>query len=294
MIGDRDYMRQPAYQEPRLSLTVLLIIINAACFLLELIISSSPHGQVFIDDKLALSLEGIKHGYLWQFVTFQFLHAGWMHIIFNCLGLYFFGRTVETMLGRSRFLGLYLTSGILGGVTQMLFALAIPQYFDAPVVGASAGVYGLVAAFAYLSWHEYFTVVIYFFPVTMRGRTLFWGILALAGFGLLLVNTGIANAAHLGGILTGFFYARQITRGGWPNWSFPARRQPPREIAGRIQEKKFWRANATPPPEELSAEEYLQKEVDPILDKISEHGIQSLTAREKQILEKARAKMARR
>ena len=120
------------------------------------------------------------------------------------------------------------------------------------------------------------------------------GLSPAAAFVLFFALLLLANAAHLGGILPGFFYARQITRGGWPNWSFLARRQPPREIAGRIQEKKFWRANATPPPEELSAEEYLQKEVDPILDKISEHGIQSLTAREKQILEKARAKMARR
>lgn len=294
MIGDRDYMRQPAYQEPRLSLTVLLIIINAVCFLAQLIASSYPHGNAFVDGKLALSLEGIKNGYVWQFLTFQFLHAGWMHIIFNCLGLYFFGRTVETMLGRSRFLGLYLTSGVLGGVVQMLFALALPQYFDAPVVGASAGVFGLVAAFAYLNWQEYFTVVIYFFPVTMRGRTLFWGILAYASFSLLLINSGIANAAHLGGILTGYFYARQIARGGWPYGGHSGRSSPPQELVSRIKESKFWRANAAPPAEDLSAEEYLQKEVDPILDKISQHGIQSLTAREKQILEKARAKMAKR
>lgn len=286
-------MRDPAYQEPRLSLTLLLVIINAVCFLVEWLSEFYPHNGYFIQDYLALSLEGIKHGFVWQFVTFQFLHAGWMHLIFNCMAIYFFGRTVETILGRRRFIALYLTSGIIGGVVQMLFALALPKYFDAPVVGASAGAYGLVAAFAYLNWHEYFTVIIYFFPVTLRGRTLFWGILALAGFGLLLVNTGIANAAHLGGILTGFFYARQIARGGWPNWNFIARREPPREIAGHIREKKFWRASAAPAPEELSADEFLQKEVDPILDKISEQGIQSLTAREKQILEKARARMAK-
>jgi membrane associated rhomboid family serine protease len=294
MLEDRDYMRQPAYHEPRLSLTVLLVIINAVCFLVEWIASFYPHNSLFIQDYLALSLDGIKHGFVWQFVTFQFLHAGWMHVIFNCVGLYFFGRTVETMLGRSRFLGLYLTSGIIGGVVQILFALALPQYFDAPVVGASAGVYGLVAAFAYLNWQEYFTVVIYFLPVTIRGRTLFWGVLSIATFSLLLINTGIANAAHLGGILTGFFYAHLIVKGGWPKWSFPARRNPPREIAGRIQENKFWCANAIPPAEDLSADEFLQKEVDPILDKISAQGIQSLTDREKQVLEKARAKMAKR
>jgi membrane associated rhomboid family serine protease len=222
MLEDRDYMRQPAYHEPRLSLTVLLIILNTACFVAEWIASFYPHSSLFLQDYLALSLDGLKHGYAWQFLTYQFMHAGWMHLFFNCLVIFFFGRSVETILGRSRFIGLYLTSGIIGGVVQMFFALAF-QSFDAPVVGASAGASGLIAAFAYLNWREQFTVVIYFFPVTMRGRTLFWASVALAAFGLLLRDTGVAHAAHLGGILAGFLYARQVVNGGWPRWNFSVR-----------------------------------------------------------------------
>ncbi len=292
MLEDRDYMRQPAYQESRLSLTVLLIIVNAACFIIKLIASSDLNHILFIQNYLALSLEGLKHGFVWQFLTYQFLHAGWLHLIFNCLAIYFFGRSVETVLGRSRFLILYLASGIIGGLVQMLFALVF-QAFDLPVVGASAGACGLVAAFAFLNWYDKFTLILYFVPIVMRGRTLFWVSVGLAVIGLLTPSSGVANAAHLGGLLTGILYTRRIVKGGWPSWNFPVRRHPPREIAGRIRENKFWRANATPPVEDLSDDDFLQKEVDPILDKISAQGIHSLTARERETLEKARRKMTR-
>jgi membrane associated rhomboid family serine protease len=270
-----------------------LIVLNTAFFVIEWLVSFNPNNILFIQNNLALSLEGLKHGCLWQFFTFQFLHAGWWHLLFNCVAIFFFGRPVETVLGRGRFLALYLASGVIGGVVQMLFALALPQYFDAPVVGASAGASGLVAAFAVLNWQERFTLLIYFIPVTMRGRTLFWVSVVLAVLGILTPHSGIANAAHLGGIFTGFFLVRRLVQGRPPQWEPPVRRNPPRELAG-LKENKFWRSKAAPPAEDLSADEFLQREVDPILDKISAHGIQSLTARERETLEKARAKMAKR
>jgi hypothetical protein len=221
------------------------------------------------------------------------MHAGWMHIILNSLAIFFFGRSVETVLGSRRFLAVYFSSGIIGGVVQMLFALLIPKYFDAPVVGASAGAYGLVAAFAVINWTERFTLLIYFIPVTMRGRTLLWGIIAFALIGMADLSSGVANAAHLGGILTGFFYVRQIVQGRWPRLESPSRREPRESVAAGKGKKNFW-SSAAGAEEDLSADEFLQKEVDPILDKISAHGIQSLTARERETLEKARAKMASR
>lgn len=295
MLEDRDYMRQPAYHEPRVSFTVALLIVNAAVFIVQLAASHSLRGLEIQNNYFALSLAGLKHGFVWQLLTFQFMHAGWMHLIFNSLAIYFFGRPVENALGRRHFLTLYLSGGIIGGLVQMLFAAVIPGYFDIPVVGASAGASGLVAAFAILHWEERFSLLIYFIPVTMTGKTLLAVSLGLAFVGMLIPNSGIANAAHLGGILTGGFYVRLFIQGQWPRWKFPARRSTPRElVTSRAGKSPSWRSAAGKPDEDLPADEFLTHEVDPILDKISAHGIHSLTAREREILEKARKKMTSR
>jgi membrane associated rhomboid family serine protease len=297
MLEDRDYMRQPAY-EPRRSFTVALLIVNTSVFLIQLLALHTANGPNIEDQYFALSLTGLKHGYVWQLLTFQFMHANWLHIIFNSLAIFFFGRPVEMALGRAHFLTLYLSSGVIGGLVQMLFALLFSS-FDESVVGASAGAYGLVAAFAVMNWEERFTLLIYFIPVAMQGKTLLWVSIAIALLGMLTPGSGVANAAHLGGILTGFFYVRQIVQGRWhlPQWKFPERRAAPREFvaAGASKNKSvFWRSAAGKPDDNSSTDEFLKNEVDPILEKISAHGIQSLTASERQVLEKARAKMDKR
>ena len=293
MLEDRDYMRQPDYYGPRLSFTVALLIVNAIVFVVQLLASNSPRGSEIQDTYFALSLAGLEHGYVWQLLTFQFMHAGWMHILFNSLAIFFFGRPVEADLGHRHFLTLYLSSGVIGGLVQMLFALWLPS-FDSPVVGASAGASGLIAAFAILHWTERFTLLLYFIPVNMTGKMLLAVSLVLAFLGILTPNSHIANAAHLGGILTGGFYVRLFIQGQWLSRQLPSRRAAPREFAvSRAGKGKFWRSAANPPEEDLSTDEFVKSEVDPILDKISAHGIQSLTAREREILEKARSKMGK-
>jgi rhomboid family protein len=296
MLEDRDYMRQPAYREPRVSFTIALLIVNASVFLVQLAASNSLSGAEIQDRYFALSLDGLKQGYVWQLLTFQFMHSTshWLHIVFNSLAIYFFGRPVETALGGGRFLKLYFSAGIIGGLVQMLFAFFLPS-FDGAVVGASAGAAGLIAAFALLHWRERFTLFIYFLPVAMTGKTLLWASLAFVSACLLIPNSHIANAAHLGGILTGALYVLLFVQGQWPRWRFPARRSSPRKlVASRARENSFWRSAAREPDEDLSADEFLSSEVDPILEKISAHGIHSLTAREREILEKARKRMTSR
>jgi len=285
-------MREPAYHEPRVSLTIVLLIVNAAVFLVQLVANSSMTGAEIEYRYFALSLAGLEHGYVWQLLTFQFMHAGWIHIIFNSMAIYFFGRPAEIALGPKHFLTLYLASGVIGGLVQMLFALLLPS-FDGAVVGASAGASGLVAAFAILHWEERFSLLIYFIPVNMTGKTLLAVSIGLAFLGILTPNSGIANAAHLGGILAGGFYVRLFIQGQWPGWIFPVRRAAPRELAAkRAGKSSLWHSAADKPDDE-STDEFLKNEVDPILEKISAHGIHSLTAREREILEKARARMAK-
>jgi membrane associated rhomboid family serine protease len=298
-------MREPSFDSRR-SATVLLIIVNVVAFLIECVryggTPQFPPGDLF-----ALSWTGLKHGYVWQLLTFQFLHANIWHLLFNCLAIYMFGREVEIALGVKRFLVLYFTSGAIGGLFQGLAGGLIEIFphsawaysFAAPTVGASAGALGLIAAFATLFPERSLTLLLFFvIPVTMRAKflLLFTGLFSL--FGLLFPgSTGnMADAAHVGGMLAGIFFIRYAM-----HWSFrwPTLRrggaEPPRRLVkvGSATSARWGRAKSRPETD-VPPEDFLSREVDPILDKISAHGIQSLTERERRILEAARERMGKR
>jgi membrane associated rhomboid family serine protease len=295
MLEDRDYMRQPEYGR-RLSLTVALIIVNAIVFGFELLVSGYSQSLFIEDNYFALSVEGLKNGFVWQLLTFQFMHAGLWHLVFNCWAIYVFGRAIEETLGWKKFLILYLGSGVVGGICQVLAALLWPGLFGGPVVGASAGGFGLLAAFAVLFPERELVLLLFFIlPIRLSAKMLLMLSAVLALAGIVFPFSHIANAAHLGGMLTGVIFIRQFIQGrGW-QWDFPSRRAAPRKLAStRAGKGSLWRSAANPPDEDLSTDEFVKSEVDPILDKISRHGIQSLTAREREILEIARGRMVKR
>ena len=277
MLEDRDYMRQPDYRELRMSFTVALLIINAVVFLIECVTCGYP--PLFsTGNYFALSVEGLKHGFVWQLLTYQFMHAGLLHIFLNCWVIYVFGREIEETIGHQKFLTLFLISGVIGGIFQALAGWIWPHAFGGVAVGASAGAFGLVAAFAILFPERQLTLLLFFvLPLTLRARTLLVLSAILALLGIAFPISNIANAAHLGGMLTGIFFASQFVQGRWPRWKFSLRSTPSRKSQNG-----------------LPTDAFLQAEVDPILDKISAHGIQSLTAHEREILEKARSKMGKR
>ena len=309
MLDDRDYMRQPEYHEPRWtprfrfqwSWTVALVVIYAVVFLVELAAQKVSPGNIFfqgheiitksgsefIPGYLPLCLDGLKHGYVWQLVTYQFLHAGWMHLLLNCWAIFMFGRELEALLGGKRFLALMFSSGIVGGVFQALVAWAWPVYFDNSVVGASACAFGLVAAFATMFPDRELTMLIFFvIPVHLRAKTLLVGFVVLALAGFVFHETilpGVAHAAHLGGMAMGWFFVRKILQGDWSRL----------EGDLRPAEKVLLRRPSLEPLEEKSSAGFVETEVDPILDKISAHGLQSLTPREREILETARQHIKR-
>jgi membrane associated rhomboid family serine protease len=300
MLDDREYMRQPVYRDrlrlPPMSFTIALLIVNAIVFLIECAVYGYPLRFPPVGSYFALSVEGLKHGYVWQLLTYQFMHAGLLHILLNGWAIYVFGRAIEETLGGRKFLTLFLTSGVIGGLFQTLAAWLWPEYFGGPVVGASAGAFGLVAAFAVLFPERELTLLLFFIiPVRLTAKMLLIFSAVLAVIGIVFPADNIANAAHLGGMLTGVVFIRQFVQGRWWQWKFPARRVAPRELVNvRAAKSGSWRSAAGKPDEEQSADEFLKSEVDPILDKISAHGIQSLTAREREILEKARARMTKR
>ena len=107
------------------------------------------YGRVDLFSWLGLSVRGISRGYIWQILTFQFLHDAPLpfHLLFNCIGLYFFGRAVEDVVGPRGLLKLYFAAGFVGGALQLLTTWILPGHVDASVVGASAGVMGLLGVY---------------------------------------------------------------------------------------------------------------------------------------------------
>jgi membrane associated rhomboid family serine protease len=294
MLEDRPYMKSsPLERRPA---TISLLIALVAIYVLQSILAIYANIHLDSDKFLGLSLEGVRAGKIWQLFTFQFLHQApvpW-HLLFNCLGLYFFGRAVEDTLGSAGFLRVYFLSGLFGGIVQLLTTL-LPRHMDIPVVGASAGVMGLLGAYATLFPTRDVTVFIFVFPITLRAQYLFWGALIFSLYGTIVPFSNVAHAAHLGGILMGVAYIRwglARDRLGWHPFQTRHRK---RELVKAASVKVTrWSRPRGKAMDDLPPEEFISREVDPILDKISAHGIQSLTPRERQILEAARAKMERR
>ena len=294
MLEDRDYMRQPDYGR-RLSLTVALVIVNAIVFVFELVVSGHSRSLFIEDHYFALSKEGLESGFVWQLLTFQFMHAGLLHLVVNCWAIYVFGRAIEEMLGWKKFLILYLSSGVVGGICQVLAALLWPDLFGGPVVGASAGGFGLIAAFAVLFPERELVMLLFFIiPIRLSAKMLLMLSAVITVALIVFLLDHVANAAHLGGMLTGVIFIRQFIQGRWSRSGFPSGGAAPGEfISGWVGKSSLWRSASDKPDEDLSNDEFVKSEVDPILDKISRRGIQSLTERERQILEKARERMAK-
>jgi membrane associated rhomboid family serine protease len=297
MLEHREYMRSTSYGL-QWSATMVLLVVNVVAFLLQITVLPG----VVHEDYLALSLEGLRKGFVWQLITFQLLHGGWLHLLLNCWALYVFGREVEWALGRARFLMLYFSSGVGGGLFQALVALLWPHHFTGAAVGASAGVLGVVAAFAMLYPDRSLTLLLFFIiPVSMQAKYLLWLSLLLAALGIAYPNSpfggDVAHAAHLGGILTGlaFIRLREELQSGSCRWRPFNVGQPKREwhksTSIRISR---WPRSRGENSADTPSEEFISREVDPILDKISAHGIQSLTEHERKILQSARNKMAKR
>jgi membrane associated rhomboid family serine protease len=290
------------------------VILNVAIFVAESILrfwrvpgtlqvfGSKPSDlPILIQGLLPLSQAGLAHGYVWQLVTYQFLHANTLHLVVNMLVVYFFGRALEDALGRLGMLRIYFLSGIVGGLVQVIYQVAlqkvIPGAGAGSVVGASASGLGLLAAYAALFPHREITLLLFFFiPVSLRARTLLWISIGLALFGMIAPIGSVADAAHLGGIATGLAYIHWIVQGsGWPSLArFRPAARPRVLVSAPFPKRSFWQRSKANEMEDLPPAEFMSREVDPILDKISAYGIQSLTDRERRILEAARAKMAKR
>ena len=323
MLADRHYLRR--HHQPAIwSVTTILVIINLAVYVGQLIAENYAWKY---QEFLALRPDLLIQGHLWQLITFQFLHDpdGILHIAINCALLWFFGRQVESFLGRCSFLKLYLLSGVVGGLTQALIA-GVFMSNELPlmaVMGASAGVCGIIAAYAAIHWDQKLILwVLFMIPVPTRGRYVVLLLVALCGIEWWFGPDNVAHAAHFGGIWMGLVYIRWIVQADrvLNAWEAIRSRLKQRPLIEQVEppsvpfasvdpepEVELKRPAAVPPPpppppapfalpetdeaeevEELLPQEFIEREVDPILDKIAAHGIECLTDKEREILEKAR------
>jgi len=301
MLSDRDYMREEDHGT-RLSWTVMLLIALVVVFAADEI--AKAYLGLSLQQHGALSSSVWQSGWVWQLVTFQFLHGGFPHLFFNGLGIWMFGRPIEAAFGGRRMLGLWMAGGLVGGLLQLGISAAFPNQFSPDVVGASAGLMTFLAIFCRL---EPDARILLALIVPVPARFLFYFSVGVAVFFIVVPSRdGVAHAAHLGGLLFGWFWVQAGYHQGeslwdrlseaWHRWN--QQRQTSRPVSrvaeGKIIKPSFRPASVPTPAKELSDAEFMAREVDPILDKIARDGIGSLTAAERQTLEAARKKVTRR
>ena len=182
-----------------------LLIINGIVFALQQL---SPR---FLMINFALWPAGPANSPFmpWQLLTYGFLHGNLMHIAFNMFALWMFGRELELMMGPRRFITYFLTCVIGAGFIQLIVAGTQGGLY--PTVGASGGVFGILLAYGLAFPNR--TIMLLFPPIPMKAKyfVLVFGLLELY-LGVSGNAPGVANFAHLGGMLFGFLLLRYWSR----------------------------------------------------------------------------------
>lgn len=247
--------------------TLRLIALNVIAFLLMMTLPGFADALVLVP--------GLAPVRPWTLVTYMFLHGSFGHLFFNMLSLFFFGPRLEARLGGSRFLTLYLISGLAGALLSFMTP-------SAAIVGASGATFGVLYGFAHY-WPRDRIFIWGVFPIEARWLVGIMTVLALfgtRGFG----SPGIAHFAHLGGFLGGFLYLR------WLDRSSSARRF--QTAASRIEplldERRALERWSRIRGEDLH--EVNRAELDRLRHKIETAGVGSLTSGDREFLDRFSAR----
>ncbi|MGH7537623.1 MAG: rhomboid family intramembrane serine protease [Gemmatimonadales bacterium] len=243
----------------------VLIIANLAAFVWRLQFPEHAAALAFVP-SLALLRP-------WTVITYMFLHSGFGHILFNMLGLYFFGPRVEERVGAWRFLTLYFISGLTGAAASMVFS---PR---APIIGASAAVFGVLLAFARF-WPRAQLLVWGVVPVEARVMIVIMTVLALAG-GVGLGRQNVAHFAHLGGFVGGWLVLRGYGMRPGEDRIRPAARAAATRSAPDAASAERWKRIALDQLHPVNREEIVR-----VLAKLDTEGAESLTADERHFLDR--------
>jgi membrane associated rhomboid family serine protease len=248
-----------------------VIGLNVALFGAQLFLQGTQ--AELIAKYIGLSYRGIDQAFAWQFLSAMFLHAGLFSFAACLAGLYFVGRDIEAILGQRHFLYLYLC-GMVGGELGHLFLM--PK--STVLLAGEGGIAALIAAYATILPELEIAGSIFFLqPVKLRTKHLAYGVFVAGILLMLFVRQGVVgHSAWVGGCVSGWLYAHLL---GFGRPSFIQRSLSRRREAGeRLRQMSF--------------DEFVSEEIDPLLDKISSRGLASLTRNERRTLARVREKIA--
>ncbi len=240
----------------------ILLIANIAVFLLDFV----TRGMVVLPWLSLDPLRVVHHFEIWRLVTYMFvhdIHPPFLHILFNMLMLWMFGVPVAQVMGERRFWWFYLLSGVFAGLCSMVFYALLGD--ASLVIGASGALFALMVAFARFFPNQPF-LMFFLFPVPAKYAVIIIGAVELL---LITSNDHVAHIAHLGGALFAWGFLRWNVQGFNPVALW-------RDLQDRRRSNRDQRES-----EKLRA---AMVDIDPILEKISRHGMQSLTRDEKEKL----------
>jgi membrane associated rhomboid family serine protease len=273
---------------------VQLIIINVAAFvvmgLLMVIFDIAQVPEIFSIIHRQIAIPALIGDFIqkpWTIVTYAFAHdlSGIIHILFNMLFFYWFGRLFVEYLGSDKLIAVYFLGAFAGAIAYLAVYNLIPFYQErvpgGGMIGASAAVYAVAVATATLL-PDYTFFLLFLGPVRIKyiaGVYIFLSLLGSVG-----TNAG-GNIAHLGGALMGFVYIKQLQAGNnWGAWITRTLDWLRRLLSARRHVKVSYRKAAEPRPGNPRSPSISQDEIDTILDKISDGGYESLTKEEKEKL----------
>lgn len=281
---DRDYYRDPEWQPERRGGSSAVHWLIGLCVVVFI---GQNIGSLHVTEWLELTTDDtLPRWQLWRLVTYAFCHSTneLLHLVFNMLCLWFFGRALLERLGSREFIAFYLTAAAVAGLSFLgLHAGFLGE--RASAVGASGAVMAVMAVFA--MWYPRQQVLLMgLIPIEIR-----WLVAAFVVIDTVPVwgalwgreaKDSVAHAAHLGGLLFGFAYVLFELR--LSNW-LSARRVPAwwRER----ERRKSVRLYSPEADDAEPAENELDEKVDDILRKITEHGEASLSDRERRVLAEA-------
>jgi membrane associated rhomboid family serine protease len=265
------------WQAGRPSAAALLVALSVGGYVAQMLIEYMLNEHVQKDllwNWLALDHAGIAQGQYWKFFSYSFLHFHVVQMAANMLLFYFAGREVEPIVGTRHFLTIYGASTLLGGIASWYWMGYVPT------VGTSAAVVAMVVAFAtILPELEVTWSLFYVLPLRLRAKWLALALMAMAG--VMWVTQSPPEIGAPGMVVAGIFSWIYVKQLGFGN-----------PLA--IQRYIFNRRQRVTRLERMGAEQFIVSEIDPILEKISREGIQSLTRAERKILAQGSEKIGNR